>query len=117
LILTCIKEKKQINHLAWTVLILQFAGLFFCGEPEPLHSAGNEACKTLLCSIYDGHDAAPASSTAPQEDSCHCTCNFTYDVSFVGQIQAFFASVALPVIQPAFYIAAPPYDIDHIPRI
>ena len=114
---TYIKEKKLVKRLVWPVLLLQVVGLFYCGELENLQCEDNEACKALLCSILDSHDEIPFSQTFPQEDICHCSCSFIYNISLVEQLPAFLTGGPVPEIQPILHIAAPSFDIDHIPRV
>lgn len=111
------KEKKLMKRLVWFVLLLQVVGLFYCGELENPQCEGNETCKALLCSILDSHDEIPFSQTFPQEDICHCSCSFIYTIKLVEQLPAFLTCGPIPEIHPILHIAAPPFDIDHIPRV
>lgn len=110
-----IRIKRKLSAIAFTVLLLQSAGLFFCGERDCLLGESDEICHTPLCSVLDNHDHSQQSFDFNQDDSCPCTCYLSYNIP---EINPFSQSLVNPYffIEPPSGFSTPPGRIDHVPR-
>lgn len=109
------KIKRKLPLIAFTVLLLQAIGLFYCGDKDCLLGESDEICRTSICCLFDNHDHSQEPSELNQDDSCQSTCCLSYIIPEFNSFSITFL-VSCFYIEPRSFISTLVRRIDHIPR-
>lgn len=109
------KIKRKLFATAFTVLLLQTIGLFYCGDTYCLSGENDEIVKTPPCCVPDTHDHSQQPSESNQDDCSQCACCLSYSIPDINAFPYIFI-VPYFFIEPESLISMPVSRIDHIPR-
>jgi len=109
------KIKRRLPLIAFTVLLLQAIGLFYCGDKDCLLGESDEICQTSVRCLFDNHGHSQEPTKLNQDDSCQSTCCLSYIIPEFNPFSNTFL-VSHLFIEPRSFISTLVRRIDHIPR-
>jgi len=109
------KLTTHIRLVAFTVLLLQAAGLAICPDSRCLEGESEEICQTALCSALDNAEHEEPTEDVDREDSCQCACFVSYNIPEVVSFSHLLSDNYV-FSETHLTLSTPVIRIDHIPR-